>query len=132
MSEYLDFDDLELYLAFIKSVDIDYSSHCVTIAIAKPFDHNEEVLRYVESELRLSGVKEMDFAQNLKEEEIPEFYRSAVLEEHPDYELKKGEKVYFFGVDWGSEYYLWHLVAKSCELVKISGPVLGEELSWVS
>ncbi len=132
MNDYTDFDDLRLYLAFIKSITVDYSNNDVTFFLAIPYDHQEAKLRYVESELVFHGVREMSFQQNLNELEVPEFYRSAVLDIHDDYKLNPGEKVIFLGVDWGSEYYKWHFVAKSYELLELSGPVPVNQLTWVA
>jgi|GEM_PF-5474499 len=48
-----------------------------------------------------------------------------------DYSLKKDEKLYLFGVDWGSEYYHWHFVAKSHEIISVGQPIHVEQLAWV-
>ena len=131
MNDYKDNDDLGLFLAYVKSISVDYSSHDLTIFLAKPYDHKEHRLRYVESELALHGVRYMNFRQNLSESEVPEFHRSAVLEEHPDYELRDDEKVFFFGLDWGSEYCEWYFIANSYELREITEPLSGGQLTWV-
>lgn len=101
------------------------------ISIAKPYDHQAKDLGYVEGQLVIRDVREMRFQQNLNEFEVLEFYRSAVLETHPEFELEAGENVFFFGVDWGSNYYQWYFVARSCSFVKATEPKPGEQLLWV-
>ena len=130
MTDYRDLDDLGLYLAFIKSVSIDYSERTVTVFMAKPYDTQESKRTYVETELVLQDVRVMNFEQNLTDLEVPQFYRSAVLKEHPEYELNE-ETVYYFGVDWGNEYCNWYFVAKSHQLSELTKP-LGDELTWVN
>ena len=128
--DYHNFDNLGLFLAFIKSVSVNYSNKTVTIFMAKPYNHRENKLRYVETELVLENVRIMDFEQNLIEVEVPEFHRSAMLKEHPSYILNE-EVVYYFGVDWGSKYCHWYFVAKSHKLNEITAPLEGSQLTWV-
>ncbi|MFN8177754.1 MAG: hypothetical protein U0167_07500 [bacterium] len=134
MSDYADRDDLGLFLTVIKSVSVDYSTHAMTFVVAKPFDHREPTLRFVETEVTLRSVRRMDCERNLDETELPEIYRSAVLDHHHSYALADGEKVFFFGIDWGSKYYEWYVVAKSCEVGSGSEPVLPGDgaLSWMA
>ena len=131
MKDYTNFDDLNLYLSCIKSISVDYSHRTITMFFAKPFDLQAKKLKYVESKLILHDIRIMDFQQNFDEAEVPEFYRSALLTKHNNYKLKEGEKVYFFGIDWGCEYFHWHLVAKYHEIIEASQPLDLSELIWV-
>ncbi len=79
----------------------------------------------------MRNVREMRFQQKLNDSEVPEFYRSAILDTHPEFELEAGENVFFFGVDWGSDYYKWYFIARSCSFVEASEPKPGEQLLWV-
>jgi hypothetical protein len=132
MNSHTDRDDLGLFLSFIKIISVDCANHSVAFRIAKPFDHQEKRLRYIETELVLRNVREMHFLQNVRESDTPEFYRSAVLDSHPTLTLHDGDKAYYFGVDWGSEYYEWHFVAQSHDLQSLSEPMPIEQLSWLS
>lgn len=131
MTNYAEYDELGLFLAYLKSISVDYSAHDVTLFLARPYDHAESRLRYVESELVLHGVRDMRLRQNLAESEVPEFHRSAVLQEHPEYDLKEGEKLFYFGIDWGNEYCEWYITATSYEMREIRGPLNEDQLTWV-
>lgn len=133
MEDYTNLDDLSLYLSFIKSVEINYSERNLKIFLAQPSNINsiEKPLKYTESILTVKDLSKTDWQQNLIEKEVPEFYRSAIIQQHPNYSLEKGEVIYFFGVDWGSEYYHWHFVGKSHQIIPLSPPKNLVDLTWV-
>jgi hypothetical protein len=129
MEDYYDHDDLGLYCAFIKSVTIDYSEKIIRIEYAKAVD--DKYKEYNELEIRISNIRYANCESNLEDEEVPEFYRSAIVTNPKQYKLEKEEKLFYFGVDWGAKYLHWHIIGKSYEIVKNKGPIKEEDLNWV-